>query len=55
MVRTAEETWSDDWQHVPAGWAGSDGLLGAATGIAFGIALGLAGWAVIVGLVWLLV
>jgi hypothetical protein len=55
MVRTADEAWADDWQHGQSGAAGSDGLLGAATGIALGIALGLAAWAVIAGAVWLAV
>ena len=52
MARTADETWSDEWSHGPAG---SDGLLGAATGIALGIALGLAAWALIGAAVWLAV
>jgi hypothetical protein len=34
---------------------GSDGLLGAATGIALGIALGLAAWGMIAAAVWLVV
>jgi len=52
MVQTADEAWSEDWRHGPPG---SDGLLGAATGIALGIALGLAAWALIAAAVWVLV
>ncbi len=52
MGRT--EAWPDDWAGQSA-VAGSDGLLGAATGIALGIALGLFAWAAIAGAVWLMV
>jgi hypothetical protein len=55
MVRTADDAWSEDWPNGQPGMAGSDGLLGAATGIALGIALGLTAWAVIAAAVWLAV
>jgi hypothetical protein len=55
MVRTANEAWSDGWRPAPLGMAGSDGLLGAATGIALGIGLGLTAWAIIAAAVWLMV
>ena len=49
------DAWPDDWRNAQSAVAGSDGLLGAATGIALGIALGLAAWALIAGAVWLVV
>ena len=55
MVRVAEETWSDHWRHAASGMSGSDGRLGAATGIALGIGLGLVAWAAIAAAVWLMV
>jgi hypothetical protein len=55
MARAAEETWSDHWRHAASGVPGSDGRLGAASGIALGIALGLVAWAAIAVAVWLMV
>jgi hypothetical protein len=49
------EAWPDDWAAARAGMTGSDGLMGAATGIALGIALGLFAWAMIAAAVWLVV
>ena len=49
------EAWPDAWARARAGMTGSDGLMGAATGIAVCIAMGLAGWGLIAAAVWLVV
>ena len=38
------DVWPDDWASAQAGMTRSDGLMGAASGIALGIALGLVAW-----------
>jgi len=46
MPATADNLWREDGLEV------SEGLMNAATGIAFGIGLGLGGWMLIFGLLW---
>jgi hypothetical protein len=49
MPTAADDLWRDDRREV------SEGLMNAATGIAFGIGLGLSAWAALIVLVRVLI